>query len=76
MLKTDTLQITPEMLNLIARIDEFKGAWQWPWRLVHPALRPGTSGFVKRLPHPLDVLTQAGVIDEFKDRQVDLVGDG
>jgi Fic family protein len=28
MLKTDTLQITPEVLNLIARIDEFKGAWR------------------------------------------------
>lgn len=27
MLKTDTIQITPEILNLIARIDEFKGAW-------------------------------------------------
>ncbi len=26
MLKTDTIQITPEILNLIARIDEFKGA--------------------------------------------------
>ncbi len=28
MLRTDTLQITPELLNLIARIDEFKGAWR------------------------------------------------
>ena len=28
MLNTDTLQITPEILNLIARIDEFKGAWR------------------------------------------------
>ena len=28
MLKTDTLQITPEILNLIAGIDEFKGAWR------------------------------------------------
>jgi Fic family protein len=28
MLKTDTIQITPEVLNLIARIDEFKGAWR------------------------------------------------
>lgn len=28
MLQTDTLQITPEILNLIARIDEFKGAWR------------------------------------------------
>ncbi|WP_295408162.1 DUF977 family protein [uncultured Thiocystis sp.] len=28
MLHTDTLQITPEILNLIARIDEFKGAWR------------------------------------------------
>ncbi|TCT24217.1 Fic family protein [Thiobaca trueperi] len=28
MLKTDTIQITPEILTLIARIDEFKGAWR------------------------------------------------
>src|SRR5579859_1475950 len=28
MLKTDTLQITPEILALIAEIDEFKGAWR------------------------------------------------
>ncbi len=28
MFKTDTLQITPEILSLIARIDEFKGAWR------------------------------------------------
>lgn len=28
MLTTDTLQITPEILSLIARIDEFKGAWR------------------------------------------------
>jgi Fic family protein len=28
MLKTDTLRITPEILSLIARIDEFKGAWR------------------------------------------------
>lgn len=28
MLNTDTLQITPEMLGLIAEIDEFKGAWR------------------------------------------------
>lgn len=28
MLHTDSLQITPEVLNLIARIDEFKGAWR------------------------------------------------
>lgn len=26
-LRTDTLQITPEILSLIAQIDEFKGAW-------------------------------------------------
>lgn len=25
MIKTDTLQITPEVLNLVAGIDEFKG---------------------------------------------------
>ncbi len=28
MLRTDTLQITPEILSLIASIDEFKGAWR------------------------------------------------
>ena len=28
MLRSDTLQITPEILSLIARLDEFKGTWQ------------------------------------------------
>ena len=28
MLRSDTLQINPEILSLIARIDEFKGAWR------------------------------------------------
>ena len=28
MLRSDSLQITPEVLSLIARIDEFKGAWR------------------------------------------------
>jgi Fic family protein len=28
MLNSDTIQITPEILRLIARIDEFKGAWR------------------------------------------------
>jgi Fic family protein len=28
MLRTDSLQITPEVLGLIARTDEFKGAWR------------------------------------------------
>ena len=28
MLRPDTIQITPEILRLIARIDEFKGAWR------------------------------------------------
>jgi Fic family protein len=28
MFKTNTLQITPEILNYIAQIDEFKGAWR------------------------------------------------
>ena len=28
MLKTESIQITPEILSLIARIDEFKGAWR------------------------------------------------
>ena len=28
MLRSDSLQITPEILSLIARVDEFKGAWR------------------------------------------------
>jgi Fic family protein len=28
MIKTDTIQITPELLSIIAEIDEFKGAWR------------------------------------------------
>jgi len=28
LLRSDSLQITPEILSLIARIDEFKGAWR------------------------------------------------
>jgi Fic family protein len=28
MIRSDTLQITPEALSLIARIEEFKGAWR------------------------------------------------
>jgi len=28
MIRTDTIQITPDILSLIARIDEFKGAWR------------------------------------------------
>lgn len=28
MIKTDTLKITPELLDLISEIDEFKGAWR------------------------------------------------
>src|SRR6266576_2011330 len=28
MMKTDTIQITPELLALLTEIDEFKGAWR------------------------------------------------
>ena len=35
MLKTDTIQITPEILSFIAKIDEFKGAWR-AWRTIAP----------------------------------------
>ena len=28
MLKTDNIQITPELLTLVAEVDEFKGAWR------------------------------------------------
>src|ERR1700751_688410 len=28
MIRANTLQITPEILNIIAELDEFKGAWQ------------------------------------------------
>jgi len=34
MIKTDSLQITPEILGLIAEMDEFKGAWRALGRLA------------------------------------------
>jgi len=34
MIRADTIQITPEILGLIARIDEFKGAWRALGRLA------------------------------------------
>jgi Fic family protein len=37
-LKTDTIQITPEILSLNARIDEFKGAWRALGRLAPDCL--------------------------------------
>src|SRR3984885_14736250 len=36
---TDSIQITPELLALIAEIDEFKGAWRAPGTLAPPRLR-------------------------------------
>ncbi len=42
MIRTGTLQITPEILNLIAGLDEFKGAWKALGALAperHSALR-------------------------------------
>ena len=38
LIRAGTLQITPEILNLIAGLDEFKGAWQ-----ALGALTPGLS---------------------------------
>ena len=39
MLKTDTIQITPELLVLIAEVDEFKGAWRALGTLAPERLR-------------------------------------
>ena len=39
MLQTQSLEITPEVLNLIARIDEFKGAWRALGSLAPERLR-------------------------------------
>ena len=47
MLRTDTLQITPEILSLIARIDEFKGAWR-AWRALG-ALAPDRLSALRRV---------------------------
>jgi hypothetical protein len=32
--RTDNIEITPEMLGLVARLDEFKGAWRATGALV------------------------------------------
>ncbi len=39
MLKTDTIQVTQELLALIAEIDEFKGAWRALGTLAPKRLR-------------------------------------
>ena len=39
MMKTDTIQITPELLVLVAEIDEFKGAWRALGSLAPERLR-------------------------------------
>jgi hypothetical protein len=40
MFRADTLQITPEVLRLISRIDEFKGAWRALGTLAPDRLSP------------------------------------
>ena len=44
MIRSDTLLITPEVLRLIARIDEFKGAWR-----VLGALAPERLSALRRV---------------------------
>lgn len=39
MLKTDTIQITPDLLALLTEIDEFKGAWRALGSLAPERLR-------------------------------------
>src|ERR1700678_98139 len=39
MLKTDTIQITPDLLALLSEIDEFKGAWRSLGSLAPDRLR-------------------------------------
>jgi Fic family protein len=39
MIKTDTIQITPELLALVAEVDEFKGAWRALGTLAPDRLR-------------------------------------
>ena len=36
-MRTESLQITPEILRLIAEIDEFKGAWRALGQLILPS---------------------------------------
>ena len=44
MIRSDTIQITPEVLSLIARIDEFKGAWR-----ALGTLAPGRLSALRRV---------------------------
>jgi hypothetical protein len=54
MLRSETLQITPEILSLISRIDEFKGAWR------ALGTRLGAPAFQRRLTD-LPALGQLGL---------------
>lgn len=44
MIRSETIQITPEILALIARIDEFKGAWRALVERGHLNQRGGGRG--------------------------------
>ena len=42
-MKTDTLQITLELLNLLSEVDEFKGASGATWRRSLYMVRPAVT---------------------------------
>jgi hypothetical protein len=56
MMRADTIQIKPEILSLIARIDEFKGAWRaLGGKNVYRSLTPLPRGRLQPLPLADDV---------------------
>ena len=88
MFRTDTLQITPEILSLVARLDEFKGAWRAlgtlaPARLQgirrgieKESLRATDTGALALTPHPAalgSALTHPHITTDFSESQIEIV---
>lgn len=69
MLRVDTLEITPEILNLIAGIDEFKGAWR-----ALGALAPDRLSALRRVA-TIESIGSSTRIEgsQLSDRQVELL---
>ena len=61
---TDTIQITPEILSLVAEIDEFKGAWRAfatlaPERLSVAGIGPDEERFMEAIQRVTPALARA-----------------
>ncbi len=66
MIKTDGLKITPEILGLIAELDEFKGAWR-----VLGTLAPERLSALRRVAIIESIGSSTRIEGKLSDREVE-----